>query len=298
MNESSVASLAHEQQQLLRALLGDRDASGLMPHLRARNPAESALAKRGLRAYQSHGLALAERALAAAYPVMSQLVGADNVAPMARQFWRQHPPARGDMACWGGELPAFIAAAPQLAGEPFLADVARVEWALHQAATAADAAADLPSIALLASHEPDALTLRLSPGAALVSSAFPVASLVNAHLHAQGEPDLTHAGKLLRDCIGEHALVWRHGFKPRVEAISGAEAGLIHALLQGLSLEKALAATTQSSADVFDFNDWLLRAVQTSLVTGARVLSVPSNETTDFIGTTDTIGKELQHASH
>jgi Putative DNA-binding domain len=274
---SALAALAHEQQQLLRALLGDRESAGLWPQLRLGSPAGSALAHRGLLAYRSHGLALAERALAAAYPVISQLVGADNFAPMARQFWRQQPPAQGDMACWGGELAGFIAAAPQLADEPFLADVARVEWALHQAATAVDSSPDLTSIALLTRHAPDALTLQLSPGTARVASAYPVVSLMKAHVDAPGEPDLTHAGELLRERIGEHALIWRHGLKPQVEAINQAESAFIHALLQAQSLAQALEAAAQS-ADAFDFSDWLARAVQGQLVTGAQLLSLSKTE--------------------
>lgn len=272
MSQPSPASLAQDQQQLLRVLLGDRDTAGLMPRLRARNAAGLALAERGLLAYQSHGLALAGRVLAEAYPIILQLVGNDNFAPMARQFWHQHPPVQGDMACWGGELAAFIEAAPQLASEPFLGDVARVEWSLHQAATAEEARPDLPSIALLTSHAPDTVTLRLSPGAAVLASVFPVVSIVRAHLG--GKPDLTRAGELLKSGVGEHALVWRHGFQPKVTAISKAEFSLIRALLGGQPLAQAVDTANENASGPFDFNGWLLQAAQMSLVTGAQVLSL------------------------
>ena len=124
---SSIQSLAQEQQCLLAALFGDADEAALWPCLQ--EGTHSALARRGLLTYQSNGLALAERALGAAYPVLAQLIGDESFAPLARQVWRQQPPQRGDLAFWGGGLAAFIEAAPQLADEPFLADIARVEWA-------------------------------------------------------------------------------------------------------------------------------------------------------------------------
>jgi hypothetical protein len=43
--------------------------------------------------------------------------------------------------------------------------------------------------------------------------------------------------------LGEHALVWRQGFKPRVRSSSAAEYALVLALLAGLSLEQALTMT-------------------------------------------------------
>jgi hypothetical protein len=196
------------------------------------------LARRGLQAYQANGLALAERALGAAYPVLAQLIGDESFAPLARHFWRRHPPGRGDMACWGDVLAAFLEASPQLADEPYLGDVARVEWALHQAATAADAQPDPHSFALLSSADPAELTLTLGAGVFLLASVYPVASIVNAHL--LGEPALAEAAALLRAGAAEHALVWRQGFKPRVCAITAAEYALLAALQAGSSLEAAL----------------------------------------------------------
>ena len=68
---------------------------------------------------------------------------------LAREYWHARPPERGDMGEWGSELADFLEAAPQLADEPFLGDVARIEWALHRAGTARDAVPDLSSFALL-----------------------------------------------------------------------------------------------------------------------------------------------------
>lgn len=268
---NAAAMLAQEQQALLRALWGERDDSKLWPHLQL---AHAPLARRGLQAYQANGLALAERALGAAYPVLAQLIGGESFAPLARHFWRCHPPRRGDVAHWGEGLATFLEASAQLADEPFLGDVARVEWALHHAATAADAPLDPPSFALLSAADPAEITLTLGAGVFLLASAYPVASIVNAHL--LGEPALAQAAALLRAGAAEHALVWRQGFKPRVCAITAAEQALLAALQAQSSLEVALACALKCaptgaalSAAAFSFEHWLGRAVQDGLVTGA-----------------------------
>lgn len=276
---NAIDILAREQQALLHALLGECDDGDLWPHLQL---AHAPLARRGLQAYQANGLALAERALGAAYPVLAQLIGGESFAPLARHFWRRHPPSRGDMACWGDGLAAFLEASSQLADEPYLGDVARIEWALHQAAAAADTQPDPHSFALLSSADPAEVTLTLAAGVFLLASAYPVASIVNAHL--LGEPALAQAAALLRAGAAEHALVWRQGFKPRACVITAAEYALLAALHAGRSLEAALGSALEcestgasNAAAAFSFENWLGRAVQDGLVMGAhRLTHLPS----------------------
>lgn len=244
-------ALKNEQSDLLEALAG-LDGGAFKP--------------RGLQVYQANRAVLAERTLASTYPVTGQLIGIESFEPLARHFWRQHPPQRGDMGQWGAHLPEFLATAPQLADEPFLADVARIEWALHCIATAPDAVLDAPSFALLAGGDAQPVTLVTSPGMYVLASVFPVVSIINAHL--LGQPALEQAADLLRLGQGEHALVCRQGFKPEVRSISAAEYKLITALQQGLTLDDALGMALDMNP-AFDFPTWLSRAVQTGLLTGA-----------------------------
>lgn len=262
-----------EQQALLRAVLGAGDPAALAPWLASGHAARHMQQQRGEQAYRANGQALAERALAAAYPVLVQMIGAQDFARLARHFWSAQPPQRGDMACWGDTLADLIDAAPQLATEPFLGDVARLEWLIHLASSAADVDTDLPSFALLASGDPAQCTLRLGAGLGLRASNYPVASLVNAHLY--GEPTLPEAAQRLADGRAEHALVWRQGFKPCARVSNAAEHRLLGALLAGGSLLDALDAVPDDNADPFDFSRWLGAAVQTGVVCGALSLHTP-----------------------
>ncbi len=266
---SAAAGLAAQQQALLQALYLPRHSDAMKTiaeYAHSQWAGGPKHLERGLQAYRSNAHALAQRVLAAAYPVVAELMGAQGFDGLSRHFWQSRPPARGDMAQWGDGFAAFVEALADLAREePYLGDVARVEWALHLAAAAADGQSDLRSLGLLQTTDPAALTLYLCPGARAVTSAFPVVSIVLAHAGDELSPQ--QAGERLLDRVAETALVWRQGLKPALRQAQPGEALFIEALQQNRSLAGALAA-----APAFDFTPWLAPAVQTGLLLGARDL--------------------------
>lgn len=281
MNTTSHTTLAAAQQALLDALfpppagqVATAPDADLDAWLNRSHPQSS----RGLSAYRANGHAMAESALLAAYPVVAAVLGADSFAMLARALWHRQPPERGDLAQWGGALPAWVQDDAQLAGLPWLADVARVEWALHRAASEADRDADPASFALLQAPDPAGLRLVLAPGLATVESQWPVASVVTAHRH--DAPPLDEAWRRCRDGVRETALVWRQGWRPRIAAIDPTEATLLRLLQAGADLPRALegaCAVAEASGHHFDFGAWLSAAVQDGVVLGATLEpSLPS----------------------
>jgi hypothetical protein len=254
-----MSALAQQQQGLLNALF----ASGLLGDaINLVAVRADFMGARGLKAYQSNGHALAQRALAAAYPVVAQLLGEESFGELARALWHAQPPVCGDIACWGEDLPDFVRHNPQLADEPYLADVARLEWALHRCASAADGALRPETLALLGTQEPNALWLQLAPGVSVVRSAWPVASIVLAH-QADSGVSLVEAGQLLRDGTAQDALVWRQGLRPRVRQTMAGEADFVCELRRGSAFGPALEA-----APDLDIQCWLTDAVQSGLLLG------------------------------
>ena len=225
---------------------------------------------RGIQVYQANASHAAKRSLQAAYPVIAQLVGDDAFAHLARDYWAQLPPMRGDLAQWGGELAIFIDGISALQTEPYLSDVARAEWALHVAATAADQNVDLATFSLLTERDPDAVSLKLASATALISSIHPVASILTAHLYEQ--PTFEAVGQMMRSATPETALVWRRGLQPRVMACAATESALIARLLAGQSLLAAVEGANLHDEATFDFQQWLQKAVELGLVTGAQLL--------------------------
>jgi len=254
-----MSQLAQQQQALLASLFDwppDNDIKKIASYI-------DVTWTRGLKVYQSNAHVLAQRSLAAAYPVLVQLLGADSFDALARDFWHRCPPTCGDVAQWGADLDAFVRDNEQLAEEPYLADVASLEWALHLCASAADCEVDAMSFALLGEHDPDELHPLLAPGAAVMSSAWPVVSILSAH--RDQHPGLDEVGQRLRAGVGESAVVWRAGLRPtQREALPG-ETPVLSALLKGQTLGQALECSAALDLDV-----WLTLAVQSGLLLGVR----------------------------
>lgn len=255
-----MSPLARQQQALL-ALLFDwpnDDASKIMASY-----ADNTWA-RGQKVYQSNGHALACSALRAAYPVVAQLLGDESFDALARAFWHASPPRQGDVAQWGGALAGFVGASEQLADVPYLPDVAALEWALHANGGAADGVAEPASFALLGAHDPAHLHLLLAPACMALTSAWPVVSIVNAHLHQS--PRLDQLGPLLQAGVVEDAVVWRQGLRAQARVAQAGEAAFVAALLSGQTVGAALDAVP-----TLDVGAWLPMAVQSGLLLGVRV---------------------------
>ena len=243
---------ALRQQMLLRALWADARPGVVTGWLRD----APARATRGLQAYRANAGALAERALTAAFPTVAQLVGEESFAALARALWSTQPPQRGDIGLWGEALPDFIAAAPQLADEPYLADVARLDWLLHRAEQAADRSA-ARGLELLAEADPMRLQLRLAAGVALLCSAYPVFSIRQAH-RSEAEDRFAPVREAFAAARGENVLVWRDGFKAAASTLPDADARFMQAALDGRSLAQAL----DDAGAGFAFDGWLRQALQ------------------------------------
>jgi len=233
------ADLAARQQALLQAVLARRGGAmdGVVPLAGIEGGAV-----RGLDAYRLNARALSAKALGAVFPQLREWLGAESFDAMAWAFWRHAPPERGDLALWGADLAAFLAAQDGIEDEPL--DLARLEWALHEAERAADVALDAASLQLLATADPSRVGLRLRPGA-----------------------------QLLSEQSGGPLLVWRRGWRGVSRALTGGEAALLQAVQAGSDLASALDAALSAQAD-FDFGAWLQAALREDLLQAACLLDI------------------------
>jgi hypothetical protein len=243
---------ALRQQMLLRALWRDARPGVVEGWLRD-TPGAPARKRRGLQAYQANAGALAERALAAAFPTVQALLGDKPFAALARAFWHAQAPLDGDLANWGDGLPGFVGADPQLADEPYLGDVAAIDWAVHRAELADDDSAEVQGLQALAEHEPQALTLQLRAGWAVLSSPHPVHAIWAAH--RSDDPDrFVPVRAALAQGLAQCVRVRRDGLRAVVELIDDTTARFEQQLLQRDTLATALAGTPPG----FDFEAWFI----------------------------------------
>lgn len=264
---AATAREASRQQQLLRALWRRGDDSRLAPWLRDGGER----AQQGLEAYRGNAAAIAERALASAYPTVQQLIGEPSFVQLARAFWQRQPPGCGDLARYGDTLPGWLADERQLASEPYLCDVARVDWAVHTIELAADVPVPPAGLSLLAEHDPSQLVLRLRPALALVVSQWPVVTIWQAHRNDAGDR-FAPVREAFAHGVAETALVARPQWQAAVSALDAAATRFMVALQRGASLAAALDA----AGAAFDFEAWLGDALRQHWLQGVEPLADPS----------------------
>ena len=182
-----MSSLRELQAGFRAALLAD-DERGVAPDVVDDGLSASAR----LAVYRHHVFTSLTEALEATYPVVCRLVDRRFFGWVADQYVRVRPPAGPCLFEYGADFPEFVAAFPACAHLPWLADVARLEWAMNAALHAPDALPLEPEA--LRALDPAALarlTLRLDPSVTLLASRWPVDAIWRAiQAGADGVVDL------------------------------------------------------------------------------------------------------------
>lgn len=176
-----------------------------------------------LQIYRNHVRISLREALAATFPVVQRLVGEAYFATAARHFILVHPPANPVLAEYGAAFPAFLETTPN--APAYLADVARLEWALNVAFHAPDAAAlEARHLAGLAPQAYAALRLVPLPSVTILASPHPIQAIWRANQpDADGAVDATD---------GQAVLVWRAADGDAAcRALPPGEVGFLQALL-------------------------------------------------------------------
>jgi hypothetical protein len=187
-----------------------------------------------LRIHRHHMLDSLTAALAATFPTVQTVVGAEFFHGLAGAFVGRSLPNQPVLAEYGAGFPTFIAGHDAARDLPYLADVARLDWALnfafHAPAGGRLAATDL---AALPADRLPSLRLSLAPGTDLVCSPYPLDRIWAASQPgAAADPvDLAAAGVRL--------LVLRRPDDAAFVSLSAAEAAFVAGLGEGLTLEEA-----------------------------------------------------------
>lgn len=196
-------------------------------------------------------------ALAKRFPVIQRLVGTEFFAAMARLFAETHRPASPVLLEWGASFPAFLAKFPPLAGYPYMADVARIEFARGQAFHAADARPATGAEFLGA--DPSRLCLRLHPSVQVLHLRYPGVSIWRQNQPGNTPGPTTLAG-------GEIALILRDpAFDVPVFAISAGDAVMIEQIRTGASLTTAAEMAQWAQSD-HDPQPLILRLIQNGAI--------------------------------
>jgi hypothetical protein len=122
-------------------------------------------------------------ALRLSFPAVHRLVGADFFDAAAQVFAGRQPPRCADLNVYGEEFPGFLQRFEPAATVTYLADVARLEWAVNRALHAPDAPAlEPPRLASVAPCDHERVCFIAHPSISLLRSKFPVDTIWRAVL--------------------------------------------------------------------------------------------------------------------
>jgi len=200
----------------------------------------------GLAVYRDCIAANYRGALRASFPVARELVGEVFFDAAADAFVAAFPPQSGDLNDFGGRFGDFLAQYAPLATLGYVADVARLEWAMDEALRAADAAAAphevLASLAHLDAERVARSRVLLHPSCRLLRSRYPVLQVWKMH-----QPGYSGGDRVdLDGAHGDRLLVRREGGRASIERLGEGEHEWLCALADGapfaLAVDRAVWA--------------------------------------------------------
>ena len=223
---------------------------------------EEALVERRLAIYRANVSANAVKALAAAYPVVQQVVGEAFFAGLARVYRHEAPSSSGDLSEYGDGFARFLAGFAHVRSLPYLSDLARLEWQVHRAYGAADAQSwDPVGIRMVAPEQQHAIRFKFAAGTSVVESLYPLVRIWTIHQPGfQGEFEVDWS-------VAERALVARDGLHVTVTTAGAGDAAFIVATLNGARLGDAAAAALDAEA-AFDLSAFLSHAITSNRICG------------------------------
>ncbi|HWG06734.1 MAG TPA: DNA-binding domain-containing protein [Beijerinckiaceae bacterium] len=203
-------------------------------------------------------------ALAAIYPAVQRITGAEFFRAMARFHIRATPPTSPLLFEYGRDFPPFIEAYEYAQAMPWLADIARIERAWLDAYHAADApplASD--ALAAIPPHELGDLTFSAHPTTRIVHSAYPAVAIFA--MNRSDDPV-----EPLQSDAAENALVTRPDFDVTVRLLPPGGAVFLTHLIDGETLGAAASAAF-AETPAFDLPTSLAGMIEAGVFTAIHL---------------------------
>ena len=205
------------------------------------------------------------QALKITYPVLHRLVGDCSFGILARGYLKKYPSTSGDLFLYGCHFPAFLS---ELQLSPLLIELARLEWACHEAYQAADSQPlSYDQLQAMALADPSQVTFRLHAASRLLSFPFPVHRVWQA-LQPDASADTVVALPLPEEETG--VVVTRGDGKVQVTPLARTDYLLLEAMARGVDAASVERMAIESEPE-FDFAWFMTTVLNLSVISDASV---------------------------
>lgn len=207
----NMLTLRELQEQFVKGLNSEDNA--VLEHIKSNTRLS---AKEHLAIYQSSIKGALQKALREIYSVCHKLVGDDFFIMIMNGYIGHNKSHSSNLAGYGEHLPDFIAGFIPAKSLPYLADVARMEWAWHTLYEAPKSKGmDFEKLASCYSTAGEKIIFKLPPGSTLLDSAYPVHQIWEVN-----QPD--YAGDqtiILPDRVNYYYLIWSKDLVMRIDIL-------------------------------------------------------------------------------
>ena len=239
----------------------------------------------GLKIYQHSLIANAARALSITYATVHSYMGKAVFDGLVACYLKAEMKKEYDWGEFGATFASFISK-QAIENAYLLAEVAKLDFACHQAERSKDVEVDLSTLNLLSEHDAYNLLFRLCSGTQLISSTIPLDALNNmiSELTQEGKINsLNNVTYLLTEFsnihvntennIVYHFVVFRPDFQATYSHITAAEYEWLTLLLKGQRTNSIPIgqALDEMNNNEFSFVDWLPKAIQERLINGIEL---------------------------
>lgn len=215
----------------------------------------------GLAIYRKNLQLTATQALTITYPTLSRLVGYNFMRNIAISLLHSQPPHLGDWAEWGVGLPNFLTTLPTIEEYPFIADIARMDLALHQSERAENHLFLPESAYLLHDKGLDNVGILFNEFVQFFSTSYPIIHIKNITEKDDKQAYSALLNKLDQAQSHYNVLVFRPQLQAKVIEVSDTELTWLTLLIKQIPIGKALELVNP-----FDFTSWLTQALENNLI--------------------------------
>lgn len=210
-----------------------------------------------LQIYRNNIFSSLTRALLDTYPIIVELTGEDFSRQLMWDFILENPPQEACLSRYGGELAPFIESFSTAKNLPYLADIARLEWAMNESYYAPDdrslVFSDLQNVPMAALAD---ITLPLRSSSCLLKSNWPLSAIHDFCL----KEDRDESETLYIDQDDCRVMIYRPGLTVKIILLEDSEYLFLLSLKTGNPLGEALEITLDGFPN-FNFQQCLQKHI-------------------------------------
>ena len=237
----SLASLQHD---FLKACIDKSKQSLFTRHIRQSTKLS---VEERFTIYQDSTHACLVNTLLAVYPVVAKLVGTTFFNGLAGCYIAQTPSQSPNLFAYGQSLADFITDFTPAKTLPYLADICRLEWAIHRVYYAATSTSlDFVALAKREASDPDSIIFQLPAASCLLQSPYPIDKIWQQNQVRSSE----QAGTVNLNLGEVKLLIWRKNGNIVLETLSSEQWQLLRAIESQLPLAQLCSSLSESSMTI------------------------------------------------